>query len=158
MSLGAMRMHIEEINAPVFELDDMHPAKRFLEAFLDCLDDCVGRQHGLKGTPIDHEWRSATDGRLWTFSGFAYTFLSYDIELDGFLTNAPALTESETDAIGKIPKLREYMRECAEACRRDGNKEILALTDQVNQLLDLWEEYIRFRQRTIQRAHDQTQR
>ena len=111
---GAKRLATEELNAPIFELDDRHPAKRFLEAFIDCLANCVGRHHDWNGqTPIEQEWKSSIDGRVWTFSGFAHAFLSFDIVLDGFLENAPSLTSSETWAAKRLPLLRLMMNECA---------------------------------------------
>ena len=41
------------------------------------------------------------------------------------------------------------MVECAEAASKDGNSEILELTDQVKIMLSLWEQYLSFRQETI---------
>jgi hypothetical protein len=140
-------MRIESMNRPVLDLDDTHPAKKFLNAFMDCLADCAGRELGLDGeTPIDQEWRSATDGRVWTFSGFVYAFLCFDILLDGFLESSPSLTESEKFAAQEIPRLRSMMEECAQAAQRDGNRDILELTDQVMTMLSLWEQYLSFRQ------------
>ena len=143
-------MHIENMNRPVLKLDDSHPAKRFLTAFIDCRMDCVGRHHDWTGEkPIEQEWRSATDGKVWTFSGFAYRALSFDIELDGFLQNAPSLTESETCAARQIPLLRTLMEECAQAAQQNENHDILELTDQVMIMLSLWEQYLNFRKEMI---------
>jgi hypothetical protein len=142
----------EDLNEPIFDLDDDHPAKKFLEAFIDCLDNCVGRHHEFGGQkPIDQGWTSATDHRAWTFSSFAYAFLSYDIELDGCLQNAPFPTGSEIWAMERMPLLRSMMHECANAARHDGNVEILELTDEVLQMLRLWEEYLDFRRATAPR-------
>ena len=147
-------MRTEELNEPIFDLDDSHPAKRFLEAFVDCLANCVTRELGLDGRrPIDQEWKSASDGRTWTFSGFAYAFLSFDIVLDGFLTNAASLMPSEVWAAERLPLLRSMVNECAQAARQDGNSEILELTDQVRGMLDLWEQYLSFRKGMISNAH-----
>lgn len=89
-------MRIEDLNRPVLALDDAHPAKRFLIAFIECLENCVGQELGLgEDPPIDQQWTSAVDGRTWKFSGFAYMFLAFDIALDGFLTDARHLTASE---------------------------------------------------------------
>jgi hypothetical protein len=146
-------MRTESINRPVLALDDSHPAKRFLEAFIDCKTDCVGRHHEVDGqVPIDQSWTSSTDGRVWTFSDFAYAFLSLDIELDGFLQSAPYLTPSEIDAARKLPVLRSMMDECAEAANYSGNPEILELTDQVLEMLSLYEEYLSFRRKMTSHA------
>lgn len=147
-------MHIEETNGPVFELGDEHPEKKFLLAFIDCLAECVGRHYDFDGQiPIEQEWKSDTDGRVWTFSGFIYAFLSFDIVLDGFLENTPYLTASETGAVEELPLLRSMMNECAQAARQSGNSEILELTDQVLQMLELWEQYLSFRKGMISNAH-----
>jgi hypothetical protein len=44
------------------------------------------------------------------------------------------------------------MHECAEAAKQSGNGEILELTDQVLEMLGLWEDYLTYRRRTIAKA------
>jgi hypothetical protein len=51
----------------------------------------------------------------------------------------------ETADAEPLPTMWTMMHECAEAARRDGNSEILELTEQVPKMLDLWEQYFRFR-------------
>lgn len=146
-------MRIESKNRKVLELDDSHPAKRFVEAFIDCRMTCAGRELDLGGqVPFDQAWTSATDGRVWTFSGFIYSFICFDIELDGCLQNVRNLTPSEIEADQKLPRLRSMMNECAEAARQSGNSEILELTDQVLELLSLWDEYLSYRKEAVSRA------
>lgn len=146
-------MCIESLNRPVLTLEDTHPAKRFLIAFMQCLDDCAGRELGLDGeTPIEHEWFSSIDGRTWTFSGFVYAFLCFDIVLDGFLENSPVLTEAEKSTIEEIPRLRAMMDECIKSVRDSGYPEILKLANQVMTMLSLWEEYLAFRKDMISRG------
>lgn len=146
-------MHTERLNRPVLKLDNAHPAKKFLRAFIDCKNDCVGREQDWGGqVPIEQKWRSATDGTVWTFSRFAYSFISLDIVLDGFLEDSPCLTASETFSFQHIPRLRTLMEECAQAAQRDGNHDILELTDQVLEMLSLWEQYLSFRQEMVSRA------
>jgi hypothetical protein len=146
-------MRIEDLNRRVLELDDSHPARRFLEAFIDCQSDCLGRELGFDGqTPVDQEWTSATDGRKWTFSGFAYAFLALDFELESFLESAPFLV-AETGAARDVPMLRLMIGECAQAARQDGNSEIIELTNQVQQMFDLWDEYVGFRKEMIARGN-----
>ena len=145
-------MRIEQLNRSIFTLDESHPARKLLEAFLDCLENCVGRHHGLKdGKSIEQEWKSPSEGRVWTFSDFAYAFLSFDIELDGFLQSTPQLTESEIEAVMQLPRMRTLTHECAEAARQSGNHEILELTDEVLRMLNLWEEYLAYRREMISR-------
>src|SRR5580698_7034456 len=117
-------MRTKRLNRAVFKLDDGHPAKKFLRAFIACKENCVGREHDWTGeVPIEQQWKSATDGRVWTFSGFAYTFLSLDIVLEGFLENSPSLTDDEIYTAKQIPRLLSLMEECATAAQQDGNKD-----------------------------------
>lgn len=143
-------MRMVRMNRKVLSLDDAHPAKRFLLAFIDCKADCVGRELGSgEEVPIEQAWKSATDGRVWTFSGFAYMFLSLDISVDEYLGKPPSKNELETFTVGTVPLLRLLIQECAQAAQHDGNSEILKLTDQVLKRLDLWEEFLRFRAAAI---------
>ena len=146
--------YIKSINHPVLALDDLHPAKKFLCAFIECRWNCVGRELGQFKAPIDQEWKSTTDGKRWTFSGFAYRILSFDIELDGFLEGASYLTPSETGAEQELPIYRSLMHECAHAAQESGNNDILELTDEVLNMLSLWDEYLSFRKEMISNAHD----
>jgi hypothetical protein len=146
-------MRVESKNRAVLTLDDSHPAKRFVEAFIDCRMNCAGRELDLGGqVPIDQTWKSAWDDRVWTFSGFIYAFICFDIELDGFLQNAASLTPSEIGAAEELPRLKSMMNECAEAARQSGNSEILELTDQVLEMFGLWEEYLDYRRNVISRG------
>jgi len=144
--------YLKSINQPVLALDDLHPAKKFLHAFIECRWNCVGRELGQFEAPIDQEWKSASDGRVWTFSAFAYGVLSFDIELDGYLTSAPFPTESERWDLQNLPLHRSLMHECAQAARQSGNKDIIELTDEVLEMLSLWEGYLEFRRNTISRV------
>lgn len=143
-------MHVKRINRPVFKLDDAHPAKVFLNAFIDCRSNCVGRELGEP--PIDQSWQSLTDGKAWSFSAFAYSVLSFDIELDGYLKSSPRLTESEVVDIQQIPLFRALMHECAAAAERDGNQDIVELTDEVLAMFSLWENYLEFRKEMISKG------
>ena len=148
----SMCEYIEIMNGPVLELDDAHPAKRFLIAFMDCRMNCAGRELDFGDqTPIDQAWQSAIDGRTWTFSGFIYAVICFDIVLDGFLENAPGLTESEVCAADQLPELRLMMEECAAAARQCNNDEIVEMTQEVQEMLNLWEEYLNFRKEIIGR-------
>ncbi len=145
--------HIERMNRPVLGLDDSHPAKRFLNAFMDCRGNCVGREIDWgQGGGVDQQWRSAVDDRTRTFSSFAYECLSFDIELDGFLQNAKCLTESERCAVEALPHMTSMMYECAAAAREYGNDEVVEMTDDVLEMLRLWEAYLDFRRNWIAAA------
>jgi hypothetical protein len=144
-------MFIEHINRPVFELDDAHPPKRFLQAFIECRTECVGRELAPSDkVAIDQKWSSSTDGRDWSFSAFAYGFLSTDIELDGFLRSEPCLTESELWALAQVPRFRRLMAECRSAAERSENSDCLGLVSIVERMLDRWGEYLSYRNQVIQ--------
>ena len=49
------------------------------------------------------------------------------------------------------PRLRSLMIECAQAARESDNSEILAATDQVLEMLDRWEDYLRYRRESARR-------
>jgi hypothetical protein len=105
-----------------------------------------GDGHG----PVDQEWYSSTDERTWTFSAFAYTFLSFDVELDGWLTGSPRLTESEKGVLEGLPYLRTLLNECETAAAAHKNNEIFDMIEQVRSLLRLWEHCITARLETIE--------
>jgi hypothetical protein len=138
---------IRKRNRQLLELPDSHPAKRFLLAFIVCGEECLGREIGWgDNQAIEQEWYSETDGKHWTFSGFAYSYLAFDIELDGYLANAPKLTEEEEFVLGKLPYLRTLMSECSAAARAADNQPILELVSLVVKMLELWERAIRYRE------------
>ena len=138
-------MRIEDLNRPVLALDDAHPAKQFLNAFIDCRANCCGRELGQGDEkPVDQEWVSSTDGRRWMFSGFAYAFLALDFELEGFLESAPFLA-AETGMARDLPMLRRMLNECAEAALLCDNHEIVEMTAQIQRMFDLWDDYVSFR-------------
>jgi hypothetical protein len=145
-------MSIESLNPCVLALDDSHPAKTFLLAFIECRDSCVGLELG-PNEPIDQEWTSSSDGRLWTFSAFAYIFLSLDIALDDFYQRVPDPNEANMNWPWDVPRLKSLMHECAQAARQTGNNEILDLTDQILEMLGLWEQYLTYRKEMISKTH-----
>jgi hypothetical protein len=150
-------VRIEESNRRVLQLADSHPAKRFLEAFIDCQMNCLGRELGDRGEPIDQEWMSSTDGRRWTFSGFAYAFLALDFALDDFAEGVPFLS-LESGAARDASILRTMVIECADASRRNGNNEVVELADQILKMLDRWDEYAIFRETALSNGSDKRSR
>ena len=139
-------------NRPLFSLPETHPARRFLNAFMQVLEDCVGKEvpyEGYEHLAVDQEWFSATDLRTWKSSSFAYAYLSFTVELDGWLVNAAAPTDGERNVIERLPYLRLLVNECKEACIGEGNERVLVMALQVERLFDLWEACIRERWRAI---------
>ncbi len=132
-------MDIQQHHDAILSLADSHPAKRFLVAFLQCKDECVGQHHlWTEKSPIEQAWVSS-DGKKWLFSDFAYEFLSLDLVLEG-----PNDKDSEQRTMQKIQLMRSLIKECSNAAKNDGNIEILKLTERVIQMLRLWEEFIQF--------------
>ena len=107
----------------IHDLPDAHPARRFLKAFAECRRQCVGRE--LDPEPIDQSWESAIDGKTWTFSAFAYAFLSFDVVLDDWTPNAPRLTRSKVDALATIPIARALLEELLSHGRSRSSRKVL---------------------------------
>jgi hypothetical protein len=149
-----MRDRLATRNHPVMSLEDTHPAKQFLRAFDECLLNCGGCELDLYETPIDEEWTSATDGKVWKFSAFVYRYLAFDIRLDGFITSAPQWTASEKSALEHLPLFHTLMAECARAAEQRGNTDCLELVDEVVRMLGFWEQYLSFREEMISHARE----
>ena len=133
-------------NYPLLSLPSDHPARRFLAEFTDCRMLCVGREiGGPDSRPIEQVWFSEIEDKECSFSEFAYKYLSFDVVLDGWLTNATEMTASERDVLEKLPHVRGLLAECKIAANKAGNEEILLLTAKVEHLFDLWEQSIRLR-------------
>src|SRR5690606_5595631 len=128
------------LNREIFSLPESHPARRFLQAFMECRRDCVGKE--ASDSPIDQEWQSLTDGKLWSYSAFAYRFLSFDIVLDGWLTLAPKRTANEQRWLSELPRWRTLLSECKHAAEFDENRAILPFIAQVLDMFALWERCI----------------
>ena len=131
-------MHIFRLNKAIFDFAPDHPARRFLEAFVECRMNCVGKE--IDG--LDQEWFSEADMRTHKFSSFAYEWLSFDIELDGWLHDAQEMTDSEKRALDGIPQMDGLMAECKAAAMVDHNSEMVTMCDQVLHTLELWAECI----------------
>ena len=133
-------MRIRELNQQLFELPTSHPARRFLDSFIQCRAQCVGKE--LESPSVDQEWVSTHDGAIWHFSKFAYVFLSFDIELDGWLTNAPIRTTSEQQMLNGLGTMRHLLSECKSAAEQENSRKIVDLVVQVEEVVDLWEKCI----------------
>lgn len=136
-------MHVYRLNRPLFELPQSHPAHRFLRAFIECRQDCVGKE--IESDVFDQEWFSQTEDRAWSYSAFAYQYLAFDIVLDGWLRNAKHLTASEEQWLVCLPRWRVLLDECRTAAAGDGNHAVMGMIAQVLKMFDLWEECVRAR-------------
>jgi disulfide oxidoreductase YuzD len=135
-------MHVQKINKPVFNLSNTHPARVFLDQFIECRIACVGKE--IAG--IEQEWFSEIKSRKYRFSSFAYEYLSFDIELDGWLKQHEGLTDSERQSILLIPQIEALVDECKMAANNDKNDRILSLCDKIKAMLAAWKDYIAFRE------------
>jgi hypothetical protein len=136
-------MSIEKHNKAIFALPAEHPARRFLEQFIDCRDHCVAREIGTPDNPpIEQTWDSQVEGRRYAFSSFAYKYLAFDVVLDGWLTSAPGMTDTERDILEMLPTVRSLLAECHNAATKEGNIAILPLLGKVKIILDLGEKCI----------------
>ncbi|MGE0610481.1 MAG: TPM domain-containing protein [Pirellulales bacterium] len=132
--------HVHRLNAPLFTLDPSHPARRFLNAFLECRANCVGQE--LKGPEWDQEWFSRMDGRKWAFSGLMYEAVSLDVELDGWLNDSPIITAAERDTLQIIPHVSQLLNECEAACLEADNDRVPSMIGKVRGMFALWQEAI----------------
>jgi hypothetical protein len=133
-------MKVHKFNRPLFSLPKSHPARKFLEAFIQCGKECIGREiAAVPEDEIDQKWFSQIDKREWRFSEFAYTYLSFDVVLDGWLNNDVEMTASERRVLDALPRLRTLLSECETTVREEHNIALLPLIFEVRHLLDLWE-------------------
>lgn len=137
-------MQVERLNKEIFELPDEHPACRFLREFVECRRECVGLE--ASDDPIDQEWFSETDQQVWTYSKFAYSFLAFDIVLDGWLGHAAGRTLNEQYWLDQLPRWSQLLRECEARATTDNNTAILPIIAKVKRLFVLWEQSIRARE------------
>jgi hypothetical protein len=133
-------MQVERLNQEILNLPESHPAYRFLRAFIGCRRDCVGRE--ASNDPVDQEWFSESEGRLWSYSEFAYKFLSFDIVLDGWLTHAAQRTSDEQYWLAQLPRWRKLLHECEKAAQDDNNYAMLPIVAQTLRMFALWEQCI----------------
>jgi hypothetical protein len=136
-------MHVIKINKPLFKLPKSHPAIQFLEAFIDCRQNCIGKE--IQDDTLDYKWYSQSENREILYSSFAYQYLAFDIILDGWLTNAPTITPDEQHWLNQLPHWRELMNECKIAAIKENKIKFLEMQSQVINLFDLWEKCIRYR-------------
>jgi hypothetical protein len=145
-------MRVRQLNNRIFSWDPSHPARVFLERFIDCHAQCVGIEGRLlkaDGAPLDQVWKSSLDGRTWSFSQFSYSCLAFDVVLDGWLNDLPTLTEGEKADMVGIAKMQTLMAECISQAERDRNDAIVPFVKQVVEVLNAWETCIVARQKSI---------
>jgi hypothetical protein len=144
-------MHVHKLNREILDLPESHPARRFLCAFMECCRDCIGLE--ASDDPIDQQWFSESRGEVWSYSKFAYTYLAFDIVLDGWLTHSPQRTPNEQHWLNQLVHWRELLDECKLAAECNDNRDILPVIQQVLRMFDLWEQCILARDTTSAEAY-----
>ena len=127
-------------NNPLRELPDSHSAKLALIAHAECRRDCVGRkiewpERGCEA--FDQAWHSRLIGRRFSFSSYAYCFLSFDLILEEWITHPTAVTESEKRVVAAIRLQETLLDECERAARNEGNTRVLERVPQVRRFNEL---------------------
>lgn len=139
-------MSVFSLNHALFALPPDHIARRFLERFVAIRRAYVGIElESANHASIDQIWKSRIDGREWRLSKFLYTFISFDIELDGWLNNSGAITKSEMRYLETFPYMRRLVEECRSAASQSGNPDsgtVISICDDLDALLILWEECV----------------
>ncbi len=133
---------IHRENKPLLDLPDSHPARAALTAHLEARIECVGREipwPNMAEVPIEQEWFSQVDQRRWTFSGFAYAFISFDLVLDGWLQHSREIDQFERSFICELPRLRKLLDECEQAARSDENWRVLPLIEKAREFFSAYE-------------------
>jgi hypothetical protein len=127
-------MYVQEINKSLLALKHDHPARQFLEAFIACRMNCVGKE--LDG--VDQEWFSTLENRRRRFSSVVYEHLAFDVELDGWLKDAQTMTESERQSLGAIRHLDTLVNECLDAAIAENNPPVVSMCREVLDMLGKW--------------------
>lgn len=144
--MHAMKIHPE--NKPLLKLPALHPARVALNAHLEARIECVGREipwPGMAEEPIEQRWFSQIDQRNWTFSGFAYSFISFSLILDGWLSKSTNPDPCENAFLSEVSRLRGLLAECEQAAREAGNRRVIPLIEKARRFFDAYEESIRTR-------------
>ncbi|MHC2065978.1 hypothetical protein ACYFX5_00760 [Bremerella sp. T1] len=72
-------------------------------------------------------------------------YISFTVELDGWLTDAPERTESERRTLQGLDDIDKLMAECRLAATVERNDAILEMVDQVEDMARLWRQCIEVR-------------
>ncbi len=118
---------------------------RLLFVHADCRDRCVGKEipwPGKEADAFDQTWFSDVDQRRWSFSSFAYAYISFDLVLDGWIDRPNSLTMGERKALAEFPRMRTLINECQSAAENDKNRRVLDLLPVIRSWLDTWQECI----------------
>jgi hypothetical protein len=129
-------------------LPDSHPAKQVLILRAICRRDCAGREipwPGREEEAIDQEWMSAIDSRRWSFSGFIYAVVCFDLTLDEWLTHPQGITDGERSVLENVPRLRRLLEKCRAAAQQQNNRRVLDMLPKAEAFIAEWDRSVRQR-------------
>jgi hypothetical protein len=135
-------------NRPLNKLPESHIARRTVIALANCRRDCVGQEipwPGREEEAFDQSWFSELLQRDFSFSSFAYAFISIDLVMHEWMSHPPHVTEAETNVLVRTPLLHTLLAECDAAALRDNNSRVSACISTIRDFLNSWEESVRRR-------------
>ncbi len=125
-----------------------HPARMYLLEFFRVRDEVCGRDIAWAERPsIEQEWDSSLLQRPFSFSAFAYCFVSYTLVMEEWFDDrfSEVPSDSEKEYIRQLQMKLALLQECANAARSDDNDEILRFVEMVRSLLVMGTEAIAHR-------------
>jgi len=102
--------------------------------------EVCGRDIEWPGRPrIDQDWFSQLLQKPFSFSSYAYCFISYDLTLDGwFLAEfASAPSPGEQYRISQFQMKQALLAECAQAASADENEAILTFVELTRSVIEV---------------------
>lgn len=138
-------MHVRKLNKMVLSFPEEHPARRFLEAFIRCRKQCVGIE---TRDPSANVVLTLENGCEYSLAAFAYEHLSFDVQLDGWLSDSPTATAGENQQLLAIVEMRSLVEQLDQEALLIPNSKALECIDSIKQMLNLWKACIHSRIRT----------
>lgn len=117
-----------------------HPARKFLMTFYDVRKEVCGRDIEFPNRPaIDQSWTSRLLSRPFSFSSYAYCFVSYTLTLGEWCDESFAAVPSPSEQafIARWKLKHALLGECLAVATEAGNREIVRFVALARSLLDL---------------------
>jgi hypothetical protein len=123
-----------------------HPARTYLLEFYRVRDEVCGRDIAWPKRPsVEQEWDSLLLQRSFSFSAFAYCFVSYTLVMgewfDDRFSQVPS--EPEKEFISQLQMKLVLLQECADAANSHDNAEILRFVEMVRSMLAMGSRQLR---------------
>lgn len=122
------------------EFPTHHPARLYLVRFYEVREEVCGRDIAWPDRArIEQEWVSKLLQRKFSFSAFAYCFISLTLTMDEWFDDHFSTTPSEWEqrCIAQFAMKQTLLDECAEAAEREENTAILEYVHLVRSVLEL---------------------